>query len=84
MLADGRAAPPALFAAWRSVPPEDVAKRARLRGHCAAEDHSHNETDLAIARHLLTDSALHAKALAVAEPVNTASSPHGPPAAHRD
>lgn len=84
MLADGRAAPASIFAAWRSVPPEDMARRAKLRAHCTAEDHSHNEIDPAIARHLLTDPALYAKALAAAEPVTTASVPHGLPSVIRN
>jgi len=84
MLADGRAAPPAFFATWRSVPPEDMAKRYKLRGHCQSEDHSHNELDLSIARHLLADPALYAKALAVAAPVSTASAQHGTPSLNRN
>jgi len=84
MLADGRAAPAALFAAWRASPPEDMARRAKLRGHCLAEDHSHNETDLAIAKHLLADPTLFAKALAVAAPVTTASFSHGLPSLNRN
>jgi len=84
MLADGRAAPSSFFAAWRSVAPEDMAKRLRLRGHCQSEDHSHNELDLSIARHLLSDPALFAKALAVAAPVSTASAQHGMPPLNRN
>lgn len=72
MLADGRAAPPAMFAAWRTAPLDDMAHRSKLRGHCLAEDHSHSELDLAIAKHLLADSALYAKALAVAAPAGNA------------
>jgi carboxyl-terminal processing protease len=79
VLADGRAASPAFFAAWRSVPPEDMAKRYKLRGHCQSEDHSRNELDLAIARHLLADPALLGRALAVAAPVTTASAQRGVP-----
>ena len=84
LLADGRAASPAFFAAWRSVPPEDMAKRYKLRGHCQSEDHSHNELDLAIARHLLADPALYAKAVLVAAPVSTASAQHGLPSLNRN
>jgi len=84
LLADGRAAPSSLFAAWRTVPPEDMARRAKMRGHCQAEDHSHTEQDLAIARHLLSDPALMARALAVAAPVSTASAQHGTPANTRN
>ena len=73
MLADGRAAPAAMFAAWRAAPPDDMARRTKLRGHCLAEDHAHNELDLAIAKHLLNDPGLYAKALAVAAPVTTAT-----------
>lgn len=84
LLADGRAASPAFFAAWRSVPPEDMAKRYKLRGHCQSEDHSRNELDVAIARRLLSDPALFARALAVAAPVNTASAQHGLPSLNRN
>lgn len=84
MLADGRAAPAAMFAAWRASPPEDMARRSKLRGHCLAEDHAHSEIDLAIAKHLLSDPALYAKALAVAAPVTTASYPHGLPSNDRN
>jgi carboxyl-terminal processing protease len=83
-LAEGRAAPSSLFAAWRTVAPEDMAKRYKLRGHCQAEDHSHNDQDLAIARHLLNDPQLMARALAVAAPVSTASAQHGTPAVNRN
>ncbi len=81
ILADGRAAPPSMFAAWRAAPSDDMARRTKLRGHCLAEDHAQNETDLAIAKHLLADPALYAKALAVSAPVTTASSPHALPSA---
>lgn len=84
MLADGRAAPPSLFAAWRTVPPDDMERRSKLRSHCQAEDHSHNELDLTIAKHLLNDPPLMARALAVAAPVNTASAQHGTPAVNRN
>ncbi|HMA48167.1 MAG TPA: S41 family peptidase [Magnetospirillaceae bacterium] len=84
LLAEGRTAPASFFAAWRSVAPDDMARRAKMRGHCQAEDHSHNEQDLAIARHLLTDPALMARALAVAAPVSTASAQHGTPANTRN
>lgn len=84
LLADGRAAPYPVFAAWRSVPAEDMARRTKLRGHCLAEDHSHNEIDMAIARHLLNDPGLYAKAQAVAGPVSTASFPHGLPSVNRN
>jgi carboxyl-terminal processing protease len=84
-LADGRAASPAFFSAWRLVSPEDMARRAKLRGHCQAEDHSADGQDLAIAKHLLGDPALLARALAVAAPVSTASATtHGAPAANRN
>jgi carboxyl-terminal processing protease len=84
MLADGRAAPPALFAAWRSAPPDDANRRSKLRGHCLAEDHARNELDLAIAKRLLNDPALYARALAVAAPVATASTQHNPASLNRD
>ena len=83
-LADGRAAPASLFATWRSVAPDDMARRSKLRAHCQAEDHSHNEQDLAIAKHLLADPALMARALAVAAPVSTASVQHTAPANNRN
>ena len=84
ILAEGRAAPPSLFAAWRATPPEDMGRRTRLRGHCLAEDHSRSDLDLAIGKHLLADPALFAKALAVAAPVTTASFPHSTPSLNRN
>ena len=84
VLADGRAASPSLFASWRSVAPEDMARRAKLRGHCQAEDHSNNGQDLAIAKHLLADPALMARALAVAAPVTTASVQRSAPSTNRN
>jgi carboxyl-terminal processing protease len=84
LLADGRAAPAAMFAAWRATPVDDMARRSKLRSHCLAEDHSHSEIDLAIAKHLLSDPALYAKALAVAGPVTTASFARALPSANRN
>lgn len=84
ILADGRAAPPSLFAAWRAVQPDDMARRVKLRSHCVAEDHGRDEADLTIARHLLNDPALYAKALQVAAPVSTASAQHGTSSSNRD
>jgi len=84
LLADGRAAPPSLFAAWRATAPEDMPRRTRLRGHCLAEDHSHSELDLSIAKHLLSDPPLFAKALMVAAPVTTASTARGAASQNRN
>jgi len=70
-LAGGRAAPPVLFAAWRGVAADDMQQRFKLRAHCLAADHGGDQADVAIARHLLTDRTLFARALAVSEALST-------------
>jgi len=82
-LAGGRAAAPDFFAAWRSAAPDDMANRQKLRHHCPATDQADDRADIAIAKKLLNDHALYAKALAVAAPISTAASLHLPlPSVH--
>ena len=73
-LAGGRAAAASFYAEWRSVGPDDMANRAKLRHHCPAGDHADDRADLTIAKRLLNDHVLYAKALAVAAPISQASS----------
>jgi carboxyl-terminal processing protease len=70
-LAGGRAASAGFFEAWREVKPDDMPQRIKLRRHCPAGDHADDKGDLAIARHLLNDPTLFARALAVAAPVTS-------------
>jgi carboxyl-terminal processing protease len=63
----------ALAASWRAAAPDDMAQRLKLRRHCPAADHVDDRGDLAIAKKLLNDRKLYARALAAGAPVSTAS-----------